>query len=82
VGGFIGVLPRGDASDDYRDLDTSGFSDPSQGCGSLRDCPGVTGLTDAQLKSALPAGFDPNVWGQNASLNNGYPYLLANPPPQ
>ncbi len=44
------------------------------------DPPGITGLTDAQLKSALPAGFDPNVWGQNPNINNGWPYLLANPP--
>ncbi len=41
---------------------------------------GITGLTDAQLKSTLPAGFDPNVWGQDPSINNGWPYLLANPP--
>jgi len=41
---------------------------------------GATGLTDAQLKSGLPAGFDPNVWGQNPGINNGWPYLLANPP--
>ncbi len=44
------------------------------------DIDNVTGLTDDQLKSALPAGFDPKVWGQNASINNGWPYLLANPP--
>jgi hypothetical protein len=41
---------------------------------------GVTGLTDAQLKSDLPAGFDPAIWGQDAAVNNGWPYLLANPP--
>ena len=40
----------------------------------------ITGLTDDQLKSGLPAGFNPNVWGQNASINNGWPYLVANPP--
>ena len=39
-----------------------------------------TGLTDAALKSALPAGFDPAIWGQSATINNGYPYLLDNPP--
>jgi hypothetical protein len=64
----------------YWDLDTSGISNPHQGAGDPLDDPGITGLTDAQLKSALPAGFDPNVWGQSASVNNGWPYLLANPP--
>jgi len=28
----------------------------------------------------LPAGFDPKIWGQNAKINHGYPYLLALPP--
>jgi len=82
--GFVSdqEAPDGSLADDYWDLDTSGFSDPGQGCGNIANCPGVTGLTDVQLKSALPAGFDPVVWGQNAAINNGYPYLLTNPPPQ
>jgi hypothetical protein len=41
------------------------------------DC---SGLTTEQFKAALPTGFDPAVWGQNAAVNGGYPYLLANPP--
>jgi len=41
------------------------------------DC---TGLTTEQFKAALPTGFDPKVWGQNAAVNRGYPYLLASPP--
>ena len=65
-------------TNDYWDTDTSKMT---QGCANA-NCPGITGLTDAQLKSGLPAGFDPAVWGQGPSINNGYPYLLANPPPQ
>jgi hypothetical protein len=67
-----------DATDnqDYWDVTTTGQQ--YGGCGE--DYPGVTGLTDAQLKLALPAGFDPTVWGQDPSINNGWPYLLANPP--
>jgi len=47
---------------------------------------GSTGLTTVQLKSGLPSGFDPTVWGINATINNGYPYLLwqvasTTPPP-
>ena len=40
----------------------------------------VLPLTIAQLKAALPEGFDPNDWGQDAKVNGGYPYLHANPP--
>ena len=78
AGGFIGGSSDGGKSNDNWDQDTSG---KSEGCGD-GSCSGVTGLSDAQLKAGLPAGFDPAIWGQNASINNGYPYLLANPPPQ
>ena len=79
AGGFIGFnrfVPA--ATSSYWDITTSG---QSKGAGHGNE-EGFTGLTDAQLKSGLPAGFDPNIWGQSASINNGYPYLLANPPPQ
>jgi hypothetical protein len=41
----------------------------------LRELHGVTGQSDAQMKSALPSGFRPKIWGQDPNLNNGYPYL-------
>jgi hypothetical protein len=65
----------------YWDIDTTRAK---RGIGSTRHGEkfGVIGLTDTQLKAGLPAGFDPAVWGQSASINSGYPYLLANPPPQ
>lgn len=83
LGGFIGrdSVP-GDLAGTYWDLDTSGIGDPSRGAGNIPNDPGITGLSDMQLKSALPAGFNPAIWGQDANINNGYPYLLANPPPQ
>jgi hypothetical protein len=82
VGGLIGEdLAEAGTSDTYWDLDTSGIGDPSRGAGNIANDPGITGLSDAQLKSGLPAGFDPAIWGRNAGINNGYPYLLANPPP-
>src|SRR5262249_30038094 len=34
-----------------------------------------------EMKAGLPTGFDPTVWGSNPSINDGYPWLLANPPP-
>jgi hypothetical protein len=83
VGGFVGNDgTSGGLSAAYWDLNTSGIDDPSQGAGNVKNDPGITGLSDAQLKSGLPAGFDPAVWGQSPSINNGYPYLLGNPPPQ
>jgi hypothetical protein len=83
VGGSVGT----DASDSansktYWNLDTSGVSNPHQGAGNIPDDPGITGLTDAQLKSGLPAGFDPKIWAINPKINNGYPYLIANPSPK
>jgi hypothetical protein len=64
----------------YWDKDKTQYRSLSKGVSNIPNEPGVTGLSDTQLRSGLPAGFDPAVWGQNASFNNGYPYLLANPP--
>jgi hypothetical protein len=84
AGGLIGydqLSSAGSLSFDYWDLDTSGISDPSRGAGNVANDPGITGLSDAQLKSGLPSGFDPSIWAENPSINGGLPYLLANPPP-
>src|SRR6185295_15051663 len=72
VGGFIGYDKSGGANMDsaYWDLDTSGISDPDRGAGAPRNDPGITGLTDAQLKSGLPDGFDPKIWGSDPNINN------------
>lgn len=43
---------------------------------------GVEGLTTSQLLSGLPVGFDPKIWAEDPSINNGFPYLIANPPPR
>ena len=75
-GGLIGEVHANAVQTSYWDIDTAGVA---YGCGE-GDCSGVAGLSDAQLKSALPAGFDPKDLGPIASINNGYPYLLANPP--
>ncbi|MBV9062395.1 MAG: hypothetical protein JOY77_05645 [Alphaproteobacteria bacterium] len=61
----------------YWDTDTSGRT---SACGRDRTCNGAAGLTDAQLKSGLPDGFDPKIWAQDPNINNGYPYLRNNPP--
>ena len=80
-GGLIGddEAASGNLSATYWNLD-KGISDPSKGAGNIDNDPGITGLTDAELKSGLPQGFDPAIWGQSPHINHGYPYLLANPP--
>ncbi len=77
-GGLVGQShdAQGRFLSDYWDTDMSGAT---LGCGEGA-CEGVVGITDAQLKSGLPDGFDPKIWGQSPSINNGYPYLRANPP--
>lgn len=81
-GGLIGYDDYGTTAAGFWDLDTSGVSNTADGAGNIANDPGITGLSDAALRSGLPSGFDPAVWGQSASINNGYPYLIANPPPQ
>jgi hypothetical protein len=70
TGGFAATADGNGLSDDYWDIDTSG----------KRTSAGGVGLTDAQLKSGLPPGFDPQVWGEDVAINGGLPYLLALPP--
>ena len=78
LGGFIVyVSGPNEISNSYWDIDTTGTSQGCDGCSG-----GVTGLTDAQLKSGLPNGFDKKVWKQSATINNCYPYLIDNPPPK
>ena len=78
LGGLIGYTygTHGIASD-YWDTDSSGTTNGVDG-GNIS---GVTGLRTAQLQSGLPTGFDPNIWGESSGVNNGFPYLIANPPP-
>lgn len=81
TGGIIAVEhdESGGLSKSYWDLG-DGVSDSAKAAGNVANYPGGTGLTTVQLKSGLPDGFDPRVWAQNAKINSGYPYLIANPP--
>jgi hypothetical protein len=65
-------------------MDTSGKGQ-RKGFGTCQDngCRrSVKGLTTEEFQAGLPDGLDPNIWGEKSNINNGYPYLLANPPPQ
>lgn len=82
VGGFAGTVypPSGRYNKhDYWVTDTSG-TDQGTGKGNKR---GIVGLTSVDLQSGLPEGFDPKIWTYGGkTVNNGFPYLIANPPPK
>ena len=61
------------------DTTTSGLA---QGAGNIDSDPGLKGLTSKTLRSRLPRGFDRNVWKEKGNTNRGFPYLIANPPPE
>lgn len=79
-GGFVGFLgySRRQIRSAYWDIDTSGFT---KATGNHHNVRSIVGLTTDQFKAGLPDGFDPAVWGQDPAINDGYPYLLALPPP-
>ncbi|HEX3431323.1 MAG TPA: GLUG motif-containing protein [Rhizomicrobium sp.] len=82
LGGFIGFdeAPSGHLTDCYWDETTSEISNPDQGAGNKKNDPGITGLTTTQLQSGLPSGFKSTIWHEKSYVNDGMPYLIANPP--
>jgi hypothetical protein len=78
VGGFVCTVEQGAFAKTYWDTKTSGTDMAS--CAG--DQAGITGLTSKQLRSGLPKGFSPKIWAEDANINNGFPYLIANPPPK
>jgi The GLUG motif len=75
VGGLMGTtqLP---VHNTYWDIETSGTQFGVSGT----NIDGITGLTTAEFKAGLPPGFSFETWAESAKNNDGYPYLLANPP--
>jgi hypothetical protein len=81
-GGFLGFAGGGDDLKwDYWDVDTSGTTQGYGGCRDENCAEAIQGLQTGQFLSGLPKGFNGKIWGQDPSINGGYPYLLANPPP-
>lgn len=76
LGGFLGGDYGGTFQDNYWDTTTSD-TDAGTGEGNVS---GITGLTTKQLQSGLPPGFDSTIWAEKKGINNGLPYLIANPP--
>lgn len=82
-GGYIGYVLNTSLKAGFWDITTSGLDHGWGKCAhEKRLCEKIVGLTDDQLKAALPPGFDPAIWAQNPSINNGYPYLIGNVPPE
>jgi hypothetical protein len=78
VGGFVGDdESHGGIDSAYWDRTTSGITAHSQGAGNVANDSGITGVTTSALKSGLPAGFSSSVWGENATINGGLPYLIG-----
>jgi hypothetical protein len=79
VGGFIGAdfASSGSITNSEWDTSTTGITDPTAGAGNVTGDSGISNVTTAQLKSALPANWDTNVWGLSSKINGGLPYLIA-----
>jgi hypothetical protein len=82
TGGFVGYDQfTGTIKHAYWDTTTSGITNLSQGAGNVSNDPGIKGLSNTQFQSGLPRGFATKIWAEDPAINNGLPYLLANPPP-
>jgi hypothetical protein len=78
AGGLIGIIYDGGSfGSNYWDTTTStntiSLGNPS---GTIV----ATGLSTTQFQARLPHGFGKTTWKENATINGGLPYLLANPP--
>lgn len=82
LGGVIGADDGSSNDAAYWDLDTSGIENPAQGAGNVYDDSGLKGFDDKSFRRAAMRNLDPAVWAEDAKINNGYPYLIANPPPR
>jgi hypothetical protein len=76
TGGLIGS-GSGKVQSAYWNTDTSG---QTQGKGSGHFNGNIVGLTTSEFTAGLPVGFDPATWAEKSQINDGYPYLVANPP--
>ncbi|MGA9794938.1 MAG: GLUG motif-containing protein [Rhizomicrobium sp.] len=78
IGGLIGFdNSGGNIENAYWDTTTSGIANAADGAGNVTNDSGITGLTTAQLRASLPAGFSSSYWSQSASVNGGLPYLTS-----
>jgi hypothetical protein len=79
IGGFLGGN-GGTVASGYWDSTTTGLVHHRDATATQVKAKGIAPLSSAKLRAALPAGFDPAIWGRDRKINGGFPYLLANPP--
>jgi hypothetical protein len=82
TGGFAGYDANEAIDTAYWDVDTTGFSGRGDGAGFPKYDPGIIGLHTNKLQAGVPFGFNKKDWAHDPNINNGYPYLRANPPPK
>jgi hypothetical protein len=76
-GGVSGYPISGTYSFAYWDKETTGQTL----CTGQGNEPGCEGRTTSQLQAKLPKGFSKGIWALDPNINNGFPYLIYNPPP-
>ena len=77
-GGSSGIIYDGGSfGSNYWDTSTSANA---ISLGNPSDTVVATGLSATQFQAALPQGFNKAIWKENATINGGLPYLVANPP--
>jgi hypothetical protein len=82
LGGIVGTdySPTGSNDTAFWDFDTTSVKNPDQGAGNVFNDKGLKGYADYKFRRAAMKKFDSSVWAENPAVNNGYPYLIANPP--
>jgi hypothetical protein len=79
-GGVIGMDGSSKNETVYWDLDTSGINNRYQGAGDVAGDKGLKGLSDRKFRYGTLLHHLGTAWAQTG-INNGYPYLITNPPP-
>jgi hypothetical protein len=79
VGALYGIDNSTSNTKVYWDTTTSGVG---VAAGNESIDPGTKGLSNKVFTAGLPRGFSKKIWGETPGINNGLPYLIANPPPQ
>ncbi|MBV9993124.1 MAG: hypothetical protein JOZ72_17745 [Alphaproteobacteria bacterium] len=78
IGGFIGINNVDmTVTSSYWNTSMSGLSQAT----SNGNDSGITGLTTAQMRAGLPAGFSSAIWTETVGVNFALPYLIDLPPP-
>ena len=78
VGGLYGLEDGSNNVHVYWDKTTTKVA---QAAGNEGSDPGTRGLSNKTFVAQLPKGFNPKMWAENPNINDGLPYLIANPPP-